>query len=97
MLKIERAIEPAYEVVLVVDLREVGLRLQELNIHEATLVLQVPVQLQICSPATTKPQNGYLLLLLLLLNRLPPDITSGQGLKKHFSTNYSVITQNGYL
>jgi hypothetical protein len=24
-------------------------------------------------------------LLLLLLNRLPPDITGGQGLKKHFS------------
>ncbi len=25
-----------------------------------------------------------LLLLLLLFNRLPPDITGGQGLKKHF-------------
>jgi hypothetical protein len=61
-----RSIEPAYEVVLVVDLREAGLLLQELNIHEATLVLQVPVQLQICPPATsrikeiTEPQGGNL-------------------------------------
>jgi hypothetical protein len=30
----------------------------------------------------------FLLLLLLLLNRLPPDITGGQGLKKTFFKQY---------
>jgi hypothetical protein len=29
-----------------------------------------------------------ILLLLLLLNRLPPDITGGQGLKRHFFKKY---------
>jgi hypothetical protein len=28
--------------------------------------------------------RAFSLLLLLLFNRLPPDITGGQGLKKHF-------------
>jgi hypothetical protein len=29
-------------------------------------------------------RHQHFLLLLLLFNRLPPDITGGQGLKKHF-------------
>jgi hypothetical protein len=39
----------------------------------------------------------YLLLLLLLFNRLPPDITGGQGLKKIFRVFFTMNKYKKYI